>query len=260
MVQPPLSAALSAPAAVMSYTLSGPLSVAVPSPVGREPSEPYATQNYGSVKREPCKGVPAARMADVRSQEWLAAGKTPAPGTAGSGMDHGSAPSTAHPAQTVLLTRAILARTIRDWSNHHYLRKLRERKVLRILVPVSAALLTIALIGLVRSTRGPGPVAPLSAEPLSQAAPPPVVPVPRHAMPEVVPLPTAPASPPPESEMLAPPVERRSKGQPGEMKGQASKATGERQAVPAGLRKGKAATGADKPITRRTGLLKVDDF
>jgi serine/threonine-protein kinase len=233
----------SAPIALMSYTVSGPQSAGGPSYVGRETSEPYSTQNYGRTKREGDLAAPVGEMAEEPSRQWLTANKASLPG------DPTPNPVTAKPtslhAPTVLLARAIISRSVRDWRNHHFVRSLRERRGLRVLaVSAAALLLVLALWGIGRKRGG----APASAASTSSSLPAVV------RLPEVVPL----DSPPAPTAIEAAPAPQ---SEPKPSKGRAAGGRGAgRRGPPGEDSKVKARAGLDNSATRRAGGLKVDEF
>lgn len=269
---PPLAAgSTAAPVALMNYTVSGPVSVGVPTAVERESSEQYATRAYGPPRRDTDRSAPLVRMAEEPSRRVRAASMTPAAGI--SSFRSGAAPfsSSDTPPPTVLVARTFFLRT---WLNGwHWLR---QHRGLRLLAFIAVVL----IMGLIvwdpdSSPRVPDPDAP---RPETKPV------VPRATVPPAPPSPPAPSgaeaeapptedSPPllsPESIPVVPRLPKTSKSHGGGERGLANRESGEAQAAPDGGGRSTAATEnniratpAPEPngqVTRRAGALKVDDF
>lgn len=139
----------------------------------------------------------------------------------------------------MLLARAIISRSVRDWRNHHFVRSLRERRGLRIVAVAAMALLFLLAVWGIAWERGGSE----SLEPTPTAATSPSSPA-VVRVPEVIPL----DSPPEASALEAAPAPRP---EPKPRKGRA--------AVGKGAGKVKANAG-ENPVNRRAGGLRIDDF
>jgi serine/threonine-protein kinase len=154
LLSQPVTGRTPAPVSLMSYSLSGPLSLGIPSHVAREASEPHVIQAQGQASKDPSHPIPGEQ------------GRKPptGPTAATEGEKPRGKRSSATFAPTVLLARAIVSRGLRDWSNHHYLRKLRgKRKTLRIVALPCVALLSALVVWAVVRSPAPSRPGPSSA-------------------------------------------------------------------------------------------------
>jgi serine/threonine protein kinase len=231
LLSQPATGRTPAPVSLMSYTLSGPLSIGVPSHAAREASEPHVVSPQGQPSADPSTGEQGRKPPTGPTAATEGAKRKRASSTFG--------------APTVLLARAIVSRGLRDWSNHHYLRKLRgKRKTLRIMALPCVALLSALVVW--AFVRSPSPSRPRSSSAPGAAGE--SHPAAAKAnRPEVVPV--GDPSPP------DPKLWGGSSAEPAV----AETPTTEEKKSPK-HRKGKAQGSRSHQTVRRAGALKVDDF
>ncbi len=284
MAQPTVAAAASppVPTALMNYTVSGPLSVGVPSHVERETSEQYATRSYLPQQPEVDSAAPVQMMGKESSRRTLVPIKTPANGIASSWAGTGPVPPIlVNPTTTVRFARALLT-----WNG--VLRRLRGRRGVKLLAtPVLVLIIALVVWAIGRS---PDASRSVKTEPAVQPPRPPMVlpPPPRPAVPSAEVLPSTPI--PEEKLPSSPSFDPVSTKQYARMpaKGQAAKGRAAKvQAAklksasvhpsPADKKQGRETSAQAAPasevevpdkvapepntqVIRRAGGLKVDDF
>lgn len=274
MAQPVLAAAASppVPTGLMNYTVSGPLSVGVPSHVERESSEHYETRSYSPSESGVDSAAPVQMMGNEASRRTVVTIKTPATGIASNWAGTGPVPPTlVSPTTTVRLARALLS-----WNG--FLRWLRGHRLVKVLATPVFVLSIATVVWWI----GRSPDASRSAKPESAVQPPrpPAVlpPLPSPAVPSDKALPLVPS---PDASAIIPdevlpslpsiesvPARRSAKARSGKGKadeGQAAFVDQKHGAetstqAPAVEVRDKAAPEPSSQVIRRAGGLKVDDF